>query len=155
MRTMLSEFTDDQQALAAAMSDLSEAGYHAGWLCGLEYDLWRLMLRGGNRYGQHDVSEGELIRLRTLSQKCGGWIVSDEEREEVFVPMIEWGTFFAAHAERPSPPNNAAWRGGKKWPPQSRWVAMEMVSGGREWAGCLVGTVAACDYIPITNHIRP
>ena len=105
---MLSELTDHQRALAAAMSDLSEAGYHAGWMEGLEYDLWRLLLIGGNYYGHHDVSHDELSRLRGLSEKCGGWIVFDAEKEEVFVPLIEWQEMFAAHAARIRPRKNEA-----------------------------------------------
>ena len=107
-KTMLSELTNDQRALAAAMSDLSEAGYHAGWLDGLEYDLWRLMLSGGQHYGHHDVSEEELMRLRSLSERCGGWIVFDDEREEVFVSLKEWEKMFATHAAKVSPPKTGA-----------------------------------------------
>jgi hypothetical protein len=99
---MLSDLTDDQRALATAMSDLSEAGYHAGWLAGLEYDLWRLLLSGGNRYGQHDLREEELSQLRKLTEHCGGWIVFDDTNEEVFVPLDEWQRMYAAHTAKRS-----------------------------------------------------
>src|SRR4051812_21843373 len=95
---MFSELTRDQRALAAAMSDLSESGFHAGWLSGLEYDLWRLLLVGGISYGQHEVSPEDIARLRALSEKCGGWIVFDDEKEEIFVHLTEWQKLFAAHA---------------------------------------------------------
>jgi hypothetical protein len=101
---MLFELTNNQRALAAAMSDLSEAGYHAGWLGGLEYDLWRLMLAGGQHYGHHNVSEEELMRLRSLFERCGGWIVFDDQREEVFVSLKDWEKMFATHAAKVSPP---------------------------------------------------
>jgi hypothetical protein len=101
---MLSELTHDQQTLVAAMSDLSEAGYHAGWIAGLEYDLWRLLLANGDHYGRHDVSAEELGRLRHLAEQCGGWIVFDDEKEETFVPLAEWQRMFVAHTARIAPP---------------------------------------------------
>jgi hypothetical protein len=97
---MSSDLTNDQRALAEAMSDLSEAGYHAGWMAGLEYDLWRILLTGGISYGQHEVSQGDISRLRDLAEKCGGWIVFDDDKGEIFVPMVEWQKMFAAHAAK-------------------------------------------------------
>ena len=103
---MPSELTEDQRALFSAMSDLSEAGYHAGWLANLEYDLWRLLLAGGTSYGRHDVSEDELKRLRSLSEKCGGWIVFDDDAHETFVSHAEWQKMYAAHAAKFFRPKN-------------------------------------------------
>ncbi|HVU16650.1 MAG TPA: hypothetical protein VHD32_06985 [Candidatus Didemnitutus sp.] len=88
------------------MSEISEAGYHAGWMAGLEYDLWRILLRDGPRYGHHDLSDRERDRLRELFRRCGGWITFDDEQGESFVPIADWHSLFAAHEARLAGPKN-------------------------------------------------
>ena len=78
------------------MSDLSELSWHAGWMSGLEYALWHVVLTGPSRFGQIDISEEQLERLRTLSEHCGGWIVFDDVHEETWVPMQRWKALYAA-----------------------------------------------------------
>jgi hypothetical protein len=73
------------------MSDISEECYCAGWLHGLESDLW-LMLQGGRSrdYGQSTVSHEQLGRLRDLHEKCGGWWYWHEEHGHMFATTAEW-----------------------------------------------------------------
>ena len=40
---MLQDLNNDQLLLAELMSRISEAGYSAGWMIGLEFDLWETM----------------------------------------------------------------------------------------------------------------
>jgi hypothetical protein len=87
---MLSDLNDSQRALAESMGGLSEAGYHAGWMDGLEFDLWRGVVEGPFRYGQIELTVAHIERLRRLSQACGGWIVFDPDKEETFVPFDRW-----------------------------------------------------------------
>jgi hypothetical protein len=76
------------------MSSLSEAGYHAGWMNGLEFDLWRGVIEGPYRYGQLDLTADHIERLRRLSEACDGWIVFDAGREETFVPIDPWKSVY-------------------------------------------------------------
>ena len=91
---MLADLTCDPRALAVAMSEISEAAYCAGWMHGLEYALWYLLTTGQTRYGRSNVTREELARLRILSERCGGWIVYDEQKDETFVPLDDWLRIF-------------------------------------------------------------
>ena len=91
---MLRDLNESQRALAEAMGRLSEAGYHAGWMAGLEFDLWRGVVDGPFRYGQHDLTDDQIERLRHLSEACGGWIVFDGDKEETFVSIDQWKSMY-------------------------------------------------------------
>ena len=97
---MLSDLNDSQRALAESMSELSEAGYHAGWMDGLEFDLWRGVVEGAFRYGQFDLKINHIERLRRLSEACGGWIVFDGDKEETFVPIGRWKIIYRNRTQR-------------------------------------------------------
>ena len=88
---MLSELNKDERLLAELMSDISERAYCAGWMKGLEHALWSAVLGGGRQYGRHMISDSELSELQELSNICSGWIVFDEEHEEIFVSLADWG----------------------------------------------------------------
>ncbi len=97
---MTSDLTPAQKALVDAMREVSEAAYSAGWMVGLEFALWSLMTSGEGRYGRVTLKKEEVEGLRRLSEKCGGWIIFDDEREELFVPLAEWKEMFAAQPTR-------------------------------------------------------
>ena len=77
------------------MSELSEKAYHAGWMTGLEYALWQLVLGQRGDYGHLTFSSEDAVTLRRQSQECGGWIVFDDDKEETWVPLSEWEGRFA------------------------------------------------------------
>ena len=87
--------TMDQAAekLASYMSELSNEAWFAGWNSGLEYDLWRAVIKGPYRYGFIDLTAEHVARLRVLAEASGGWIVSGEEGEQ-FVSLKEWEEMF-------------------------------------------------------------
>ena len=87
---MLNELSSSQCELAEYMSSLSEAAYHAGWVEGLEFSLWRAIVQGPFKYGQLQLTNEHVQRLAQLSDRCGGWIVFHEEQEESFVPLDAW-----------------------------------------------------------------
>ena len=97
---MLSDLNENQRALAESMSWLSEAGHHAGWMKGLEFDLWRGVVEGPYRYGQLDLTVDHTAQLRCLSETCGGWICFDDDKEETFVPIDQWKMTYGGHAHR-------------------------------------------------------
>ena len=79
--------------LRMLMSEISEGYWCAGWLGGLEYILWDVVT--GKR---KDICIPEEIeQLKYLSEKCGGWIIWDEQAiKEKFVPMGEWLRLYEA-----------------------------------------------------------
>jgi len=87
---MLSELSSSQRDLAEYMSSLSEAAYHASWVEGLEFSLWRAVVQGPFRYGQLQLTSEHVRRLAQLSERCGGWIVFHQEQEESFVSLDDW-----------------------------------------------------------------
>ena len=82
------------------MSSLSEAARCAGWMGGLEFELWRAVIEGPFRYGRLDLAATHSARLRGLSEACGGWTIFDGEREEAFVPTDRWKSIYLAHSLR-------------------------------------------------------
>lgn len=73
------------EALHDAMSELSEDCYAAGWMQGLEYDLWRIVLAGDGHYGMGRITRDDTARLRQLADDAGGWWMHGE-----LVSMSEW-----------------------------------------------------------------
>jgi hypothetical protein len=94
---MLSDLTEPQRALAEFMGRLSEEAWHAGWMKGLEYELWRAVVDGPFRIGQLTLNSAHVTRLKQLSDSCGGWIVFDDSTEESFAPVGLWGSMYSAH----------------------------------------------------------
>lgn len=90
-----------KEVLAELMSEISEDCWCAGWLSGLEFDLWEMVQGGPRRFGMGEVSEEDVQRLRVLSNECGGWIVWNMDKGDTsFVPLAEWEAIYAAETER-------------------------------------------------------
>lgn len=84
------------------MSELSEEAYCAGWMDGLEYALWQVVIGDRREYGRLWISAERIAQLKRLSGECGGWIVFDEKREQTWVPLRGWGQRFAAWLKTPA-----------------------------------------------------
>ena len=80
------------------MSAISERCWHAEWLDGTEFVLWKAVTGGPLRWGQGEVSAEDIALLRRLSEAAGGWIVWDDERGETFLPMSEWLQLYEGRA---------------------------------------------------------
>lgn len=93
---MMKDLTPVQAELAQYMSDLSEKAYCAGWMQGLEYALWEVLLGERFHYGRLLLAQEHRTRLRSLSDACGGWILFDDETEETWVPRADWEQRFSA-----------------------------------------------------------
>ena len=91
---MLNELTPTQRDLAELMSDISENAWRAGWMMGLEYELWQELTSATNSSVPPLATQEQLERLSQLSKACGGWITFDQEREELFVVLAEWVTCY-------------------------------------------------------------
>ena len=88
--------SDAARLLLQVMRDVSEDYYCAGWIGGLEDELWRMVQGGDRRFGLGTVTEAEVADLRDLSTRAGGWWVwewTDGDPQNSgprFVPMDEW-----------------------------------------------------------------
>jgi hypothetical protein len=96
---MRHDMTPPAQALTDYMSELSESAYYAGWMSGLEFELWRAVVDGPRRYGVLDITAEHIAELRRLSKACGGWIYFDDETEETFASLDDWRRRYAEHSE--------------------------------------------------------
>ena len=89
-QTMLKDLNADQLKLAQLMSNISEKGYSAGWMQGLEFALWEALIGGDKNYGRHRITQSEIEELKSLSEKCSCWIVFDDNHEELSMKIKEW-----------------------------------------------------------------
>ena len=88
---------DNWHPLARLMSELSERAFFAGWMDGLEYELWTAVQNGPRTYGQITVDAHTIAQLRELSARCGGGVRFGDSEQE-FVPLAEWERLYAARA---------------------------------------------------------
>lgn len=101
------DLTVKQRELAELMSEISGDCYCAGWMSGLEYALWNLVLypSGPRHYGQSEVPLADIKQMDMLSQEIGGWIVWKDDEDglpleewgEYFIPMDQWIEMYAKH----------------------------------------------------------
>ncbi|WP_124543191.1 hypothetical protein [Piscinibacter terrae] len=85
------DLTREQQELADFLSQLSERSYRAGWMQGIESEVWVAMHAPDlGRVPLMKLTPEEVHRLHAMSAKCGGWIIFDEVHEESFIPIEEW-----------------------------------------------------------------
>ena len=91
---MYKDLNKQQAALLNLMSDISEEAWCAGWMEGLEYALWHIMLHGPAKYGWEFIGEQTIQQLHNLSQEAGCWIVFDDATLETAVPLSEWEQMF-------------------------------------------------------------
>jgi hypothetical protein len=76
--------------LRELMSQISEDDCSAEWLMGLEFNLWRWMMRAGC----HDETA---YRLAVLAHEAGGWWVFPEPSDGCqFMPVGQWQAEYAA-----------------------------------------------------------
>lgn len=85
--------------LVADMRDISESHYAAGWMGGLEFDLWAMVCGGPRDYGMGEVSEAQVASLRDLSERAGGWWRWQDGVCEVFVTADEWAKMYAERSK--------------------------------------------------------
>jgi hypothetical protein len=86
--------TREERQLAKFMSDISERCYGAGWQENSEFILWHAVTSGPRKFGQDKISQEEIDELIRISNKTKTWIVFDEEREEIALPLEEWRKHF-------------------------------------------------------------
>ena len=93
---MIGDLTPTQRELAELMSRISEQMWRAGWMQGLEHELWAAMTAPAGKDGRLIPTQAQLDRLAQLSKDCGGWVVFDHKLEETFIPLGDW---IARHAK--------------------------------------------------------
>ena len=102
--TVNTEVLEPKEQLQIEISEISEAGYCAGWTRDIEFYLWKIVLNGlETEFGIKTITEQEIANLRTLAEQSGGWWRwSDEENKEVFIGLDEWQTIYRQFLEKQS-----------------------------------------------------
>ncbi len=90
----------EAKKLMSYMSNLSEEAYCAGWIEGLEYALWKAVLEGSYNYGRLSITDEHTVKLKELSENCGGWIVFDDVEGETFVSLDQWQSMYEVERKR-------------------------------------------------------
>lgn len=93
---MLKDLNQDQLALAELMSNISEASYSAGWMEGLEVELWDILTGKKKEYGRYLVPQQEIDQLLFLANKCGCWIIFDDVNEETAIELEMWKKMYSS-----------------------------------------------------------
>ena len=91
---MFKDLSKQQKALCNLMSDVSEEDWAAGWMDGLEYALWHMILNGPAYYGFKFVDEQTIQQLKHLSDQAGCWIIFDDTTAEKAVSLSDWQGMF-------------------------------------------------------------
>ncbi len=90
---MINDLNPSQRELAEYMSSLSEEAYSARWMSGLELELWKAMKKEIVKYGRLEITDEIIAKLKDLSSKANGWIVFDDENEEIFLTWKLWNGY--------------------------------------------------------------
>jgi hypothetical protein len=87
--------------LREEMECTSEECMCAGWLYSLEHILWEAIESGQTTWAMGTI---DTVRLKELSDRCGGWWVWDEEvGQPRFVSLATWAKIRAEYAEKVKP----------------------------------------------------
>ena len=76
--------------LLGLMTGISEEFWCAGWLIGLEFDLWNAAMKTGKDHTK--IGKRLEILLRLLSEECDGWWYwkNDADNNPRFIRLTEW-----------------------------------------------------------------
>ncbi len=104
-----------RKRLLSLMREISQEYFCAGWMIGLEYELWRAVLR----YPQPSeallgfIEQEEVAELKDLAEELQEWVFrGDDDAREKLIPLADWQRIFADHetaaraASSLSPVNN-------------------------------------------------
>ena len=87
--------------LLGLITGISEWGWCAGWMMGIEYDLW--LAEPGKKIGQEFLTERQSTLLRLLSEEAGGWWRWTSEDGPKFVRLSDWKEILAARDSADGP----------------------------------------------------
>ena len=86
--------TPQQHALYEAISDISEDRWCAGWLIGIEYQLWAELQGDSQQHGIDELDQAQFEKVRALADQVGGWIIWADDQTHPDLPTVEWGPRF-------------------------------------------------------------
>lgn len=95
-----------REVLVFRMKLLSEDLYAAGWISGLEFDVWRMAFEGKPLFGKHPVTDSMAKSFRDLATLSEGWWVHEDKTcpsqpGPVFVSMARWKEILAERDKSP------------------------------------------------------
>jgi hypothetical protein len=88
-----------RELLNLTMSDYSEEYYCAGWLSGLEYELWAFVMDEDTAYWSRWLDESDRTKLLELANDAGGWYYWSDESPvgDKFIAMDDWLKMYEEH----------------------------------------------------------
>lgn len=94
-----------KEALHDFMYSISEEHYKAGWLIGLEYNLWEFVTAGtGYFLRQNRITERQRIIVLLLAHECNGWWIFDEDKPgKRFISLPKWEAMYFEYRMKKSP----------------------------------------------------
>ena len=97
---MLNRAALAQEVLLSRMKLLSEDFYAAGWISGLEFDVWEMAQVHPHKLWAHEVTDDMSKSFRDLATIANGWWVSShtvrlKEKGPVFISIAEWHQILA------------------------------------------------------------
>jgi hypothetical protein len=83
--------------LLQLMGEIGERAYYAGWMRGLEFDLWDAVVNGPRRYGAIDLDQPTIDDLARFAGAADGWWLWDEkEGEPRLVELAAWEVIYSS-----------------------------------------------------------
>lgn len=91
-----------RKRLLSLMREISEDHFCAGWMGGLEYDLWQAVLQYPQPYefGFGPIEEENVAELKDLAEELQEWAFWDDGTGEKLIPLEEWKQIFAARESK-------------------------------------------------------
>jgi hypothetical protein len=97
---MTSDLSEGEKLLATHMSEISERCYSAGWMENTQYTLWDAVINGPRDFGHGHISKADIEKLVELSNMIKSWIIFDDDKEEIAVPLDHWRKKFEIEVKR-------------------------------------------------------
>ena len=89
-----------RKRLLSLMREISQDHFLAGWMMGLEYDLWRAVLQYPKPYESSfiPIEEEDVAELKDLAEELQEWGIREGgDARERLIPLAEWKQMFATH----------------------------------------------------------
>lgn len=65
----------EDHPLTTLISDISETYFNAGWMIGIEFELWDAINGSASDYWKDKLEDPNLARLKAVSDQLGSWAV--------------------------------------------------------------------------------
>lgn len=85
-------------AIGDLVSDISEDCYCAGWMHGIEFDLWAVICGDATDYAGVTLADHRVQALARIARDADGWVRYGDSGVES-VDSVTWAKMYAAYKE--------------------------------------------------------